>query len=520
MTSPPVEPADLLDLKLLPAWVKERGEARNYERYTGEGESGGHRAAQDRRRGKPKPRTSNSDKSRADIQHPASSRRIFGGRESKKVGRDRRERRGRSGGHDRSSRDKHLPVTQAPLEITIRFLPYSPAFENVVAQIKSGSVAYSLFALARLFLEKPVGYEVCLAVKAESSLFQLGENGTVSADREFLEQNAFRFVHRDFYKIDISETDPIKGNFSNVARCRLSGTLLGPTNHHGYQPQLRSLYEQRFSRRMSFADYLRQIEIVSDAALVERWKEEARRVTTYTTLREENPVTFSSAVEAERHFRSHYLPGLIRSVAEVTIGGAMSRRLPHRVLNGAIEEAWARETLSPSNMMQELASRSRQNGLHIFRHRRGMLFVSPIRARAFVHDHAGVSFSVNAILEALAGTAAISRKQLFEKLFGDSASEDADPQRLALASDLRWLINEGYVIEFNDGSLDLPRVKASPPASADLPAEALAQPGATARRQEVVAAVEPTLSLSSGLTTKTMEQLSTQTPLQLTWPEQ
>ncbi len=156
-------------------------------------------------------------------------------------------------------------------------MPYSPAFENVVAQIKSGSVAYSLFALARLFLEKPVGYEVCLTAKQESPLYQLGDNGMVSADREFLERNAFRFTHPDFYKLDISETDPIKGNFSNVARCRLSGTLLGPTNHHSYQPQLRSLYEQRFSRRMSFADYQRQIEIVSDATLVERWKEEARK---------------------------------------------------------------------------------------------------------------------------------------------------------------------------------------------------------------------------------------------------
>jgi hypothetical protein len=31
---------------------------------------------------------------------------------------------------------------------------------------------------------------------------------------------------------------------------------------------------------------------------------------------------------------------------------------------------------------------------------------------------------------------------------------------LALASDLHWLVGEGYVIEFNDGSLDLPRTKA------------------------------------------------------------
>ncbi len=195
----------------------------------------------------------------------------------------------------------------------IRFLPRQNVFENVVAQIKSGSVAYSLFVLARLFLEKAGRYEVRLTAKAEAPLFQLGEDGGISVDREFLERNAFRFAQRDFYQVNVVESDPIKGNFSNVARCRLSGTLLGPTNHHAYQPQLRSLYEQRFSRRMSFADYQRQIEIVSDTAVVERWKEEARKVTTYATVREETPLTFSSAAEAERHFRSHYLPTLIRN---------------------------------------------------------------------------------------------------------------------------------------------------------------------------------------------------------------
>ena len=500
MPQSPVEPADLLDLKLLPAWVKEPAEAKNYAHYTGEEESG----VQKNGRGRPqhrktKRRTSGSDKARADIQHPTSNE------DKGQRGRLRKETRRRdrrtSGAKDRPSPNQHVPATQTP-PVTIRFLTYSAVFENVVAQIKSGSVAYSLFALARLFLEKPVGYEVCLKAKQESPLYQLGDNGMVSADREFLEGNAFRFAHRDFYKIDISETDPIKGNFSNVARCRLSGTLLGPTNHHSYQPQLRSLYEQRFSRRLSFADYQRQIEIVSDTALVERWKEEARKVTTYTTIHEENPLTFSSAAEAERHFRSHYLPGLLRSVEEVTIGGNHSRSLPDRTLSRAIEEAWARESDSPSNMMQELASRFRQNGLHVFRHRRGMLFVTPIRERAFVHEHAGVSPSVNAILQALSGTAAISRKQLFEKLIGDSASEDAEARSLALASDLRWLINEGYVIEFNDGSLDLPRAKARPQQNVDAVA------GANA------------LSLDRAVDTTAPTTFCTLTPLQLTWPEQ
>ena len=120
-------------------------------------------------------------------------------------------------------------------------------------------------------------------------------------------------------------------------------------------------------------------------------------------------------------------------------------------------------------MMQELATRFRQSGLHVFRHRRGMLFVSSIRPRAFVHQHAGVSPSVNSILEALSTKPGSNRKQLLEKLTTDAARENAEARTLALASDLRWLINEGYVIEFNDGSLDLPKTKAVPQTSASQP---------------------------------------------------
>jgi hypothetical protein len=500
MSSSPVVPADLFDLKLLPAWVKEPAEPRSYEDYTGE--------EREQPRDRQRPRRNKRDRfkrSAFKVRRPVKAGKPDA-HEAKKAGRDsesvrergrsprpspskaeaRRTRGRMDHGEERHSGDRRSPVVRMPLEITTHFLPNSRVLENVEAQIKSGSVAYSVYALARLFLEKPERYEVRLTTKAGSPLYQLGENGAVSLNREFLERNAFRLAHEDFYEIDVTQSDPIKGNFSNVARCRLSGTLLGPTNYHNYQPQLRTLYEQRFSRRMSFADYQRQIEIVNDPTLIERWKEQARTVTTFKTLNGETSSTFASATEAERHFRSNHLPGLLRSVDEVTISGVLSRRLPDRTLNRALEDAWTRETRSPSNMMQELAGRFRQAGLNVFRHRRGMLFVSPIRARPFVHAQAEVSSSVNAILEILAAAPGTNRKELFEKLIADVANEEMESRKLALASDLRWLINEGYLIEFNDGSLDLPRGKAKP--------------------QEVVAAVEPAPSLSSGSAGEPMEQ--------------
>ena len=479
--SAPTTPADLLDLKLMPAWVNEPAGTNEYADHSGEDD----RPLFERRGPRPE---------RGRDQRPGGRKPGGGNRDGRRDARDNRgrpdnrgprdDRRPREGGRPQVGprRDDRPPREMAPLpQVAVRFLPHPAAFESVIAQMKSGSLAYSVFALARLFLEKPERYDVRLTAVEGASLFQLGENGAVAADRRILDSNAFATAKGDFYNIEVTQTEPLKGNFTNVARDRISGTLLGPTNHHSYQPQLRNLYEQRYSRRMSFQDFQRQIEIVSDPEVVEQWKEQARSVTTYTTKDVDPPVTFNSAAEAERHFRQTHLPTLMREAQELTIGGVVSRSLPDRGLGRAIEDAWVAETRSPSKMMQELAGGLRQAGLNIFRHRRGMLYVSPIRTRTFGHERAGVSASVNSILEKLAETPAINRKQLLEK-FTPEGAEDLEIGRIkmTLASDLRWLISEGYLIEFNDGTLDLPRAKA--PAQAQ-PQQAAAQKGAGAEQQ-------------------------------------
>src|SRR5262249_18400086 len=184
-----------------------------------------------------------------------------------------------------------------------------------------------------------------------------------------------------------------------------------------------------------------------------------------------------SSAEAERHFRQTYLPSLVRSATQVTVDGVVSRRLADRSLGRAIEDAWAQEFRSPARMMQELSGALRHNALQIFRHRKGMLFVTPIRARPFSHGSSSVSSSVAGILEALASSPGMNRRQLLEKLQPEDLAEDErEKRKLMLASDLHWLVSEGHVIEFNDGVLDLPRVKAAAP---EPPAAVPATPNGT-----------------------------------------
>lgn len=506
---------DLFDLKFLPAWVREAPNENRYADFVGEENfAPGQREPRERERreGRRRPRGPRPMRGREGARGP---------REQKPA--REHERRPATTPRPEGARQDQAPSTVLFPEAEVRFVPDARALENVLAQIKAGHLAYSVFSLARMFLDKPERYDVRLKAKS-AALFQLGEDGPVSSDRRLLENAAFLNQKDHFYRTEVTQTEPIKGNFVSVARCRLSGMLLGPTNYHAYQPQLRALYEQRFSRRMSFQDYQRQIEIVNDPAVVERWKEEARSVTTYTTLQEDPLITFPNAAETERHFRQAYLPGLLRENLEASVDGVVSRRLPDRSLGRLIENAWAQEFRSPTKMMQELIGAFRHGALHIFRHRKGMLFTSPVRVKPFQHESASVSPSVGAILAALTASPGMNRKQLQEKLDPDEAADPslAEKRKLALASDLHWLIGEGHVIEFNDGSLDLARAKAPqtsagagtkaepavPPDESNTPARAMAEAETASSKEDAGSTAADALGVGEPEATELVSQES------------
>src|ERR1700748_1667907 len=119
MSASPVEPADLLDLKFLPAWVKEPGATNHYEHYTAEETSTELRNRD--RGGRHKDRAFRSRERGRRSEGPGSKR--------DKGQRDRMPRKGGVGdrGSDRSKNrhqsDRVAHAAPKPFEGTIRFLP-------------------------------------------------------------------------------------------------------------------------------------------------------------------------------------------------------------------------------------------------------------------------------------------------------------------------------------------------------------------------------------------------------------
>ena len=333
--------------------------------------------------------------------------------------------------------------------------------ESVTAvgkQVKTSHRAYPLYGLGRMFLNKPERHRVRVTSNAPAHpLYQVGEDGPVTLNRNAAERDAFRLLKGNYYTEEAVQVDPPKGNFSNVARCRLSGTLLGPTNHHGYQPALRKLYEARFSRRMDFNEFLRQIEIVSDPAVVEEWKKQCSTVAVHRTSQEAEPMEFKSHQEVEAHFRQTYLPSLIRCGRSLEMSGVASRDVGDNQIRNAIRAAWEKERGFPMQVVNHLRPRFTEIGLHLWKHRKRILYVSAVRPLRFGAEAKDISAHVADVLNIIETSPKCTRADIATHLLKPhEGQEDYAKIKTAVASDLHWLVQSGHVIEFHDGTLDLP----------------------------------------------------------------
>ena len=437
------------DLKFLPDWMKEQPSKNAYANYEGEREE---RPRRDFTKPRPRPSQDRGQKPRSGGQGGQ------GGHRPPDSQRRHQPRDERPRGH--TPPQEH---TERPLQVKVEFLPELHCAAALAKQIKTSARAYPLFDLARMFLGKPDRHRVKMTTTdPAAALYQCGENGPVSLDRQTLERNAFALAKHLYYEEETTQGEPPKGNYTNVARCRLSGTLLGPTNHHGYQPALRKLYEERFSRRMPFGEFQREIEVVSEPAVIEAWKEQSRSVTTFKTLQEAEPLSFTSASEAERHFRANYLGQVLRSGNSFELSGDASRNLPDRNLSSAVRQAWEEENRFPGHLMNHLRHEFIHAGLYIFKHRNRVQLVSATRPIQFGNKQQTLSDSVAEILKVIAATPKCTRVELAAKILPEH-QDDPAKIKSQLASDLHWLTHSGHVIELHNGILELPL----PPAPAN-----------------------------------------------------
>ena len=315
-----------------------------------------------------------------------------------------------------------------------------------------------MLQLASLYLDNPdsciARVEVDKSVK-DSMLQQCKLCGMIALHEETLKRHIVSAHISDFLDKTEEQRDPPSGSFSSVAQCGLSGTLLGPSNHHSYAQKLREVHSSLYSN-MSLASYTARIRTIHDLETIETWKKECSQQIVYRQKGDEAGEPMTQA-KAEAWFIREIAPAQIQKTRRATVPVPLCRSIEDMGLQMAIKNEWIKEHRFPISIMMSLRGAFVSKGLHIFKagKGKGVSFVTPIKLAPIAIEH--VTESIKEVMQYLQDNPGTARPALIKALRPD-AEPDSD-QVKEILSPLRWLIDRGHIIEFFNGTLSVPSTK-------------------------------------------------------------
>jgi hypothetical protein len=347
------------------------------------------------------------------------------------------------------SRPARVPIRELP--VSVSFLPEQKRLASLVRQIHHSRRAFPLMDLANLLIHDAEGYLVKIEVNKDSGdfgLFQCTYCKSVACTEELVTQHILSRHLADFYDKEEIETEPPSGNFPGVARCRKTGILLGPPNHHSYTEKLMEVHQARFAN-LSLEEYKRNIEVVKDEELIEQWREESRKQTLYRlkSAPEADPMDMR---KAEIAFAKE-VPGLYESVLRAIVPAKVAQNLEDRDIVHAIHQVWSKESRFPLSMSFAMRAAFRHMHLHLFKAGK-VNFVTHIKPHP-INPEDTVE-NIAEVLMFLKEHPGSTRQHLLEVLHPslDPKSKEA----LDALQPLGWLIERGHIIEFFNGTLSVP----------------------------------------------------------------
>jgi hypothetical protein len=259
-------------------------------------------------------------------------------------------------------------------------------------------------------------------------------------------------AHLDEYFVrEEVEREAPSGQFTCVARCGLSGTLLGPPNHHSYAEKVDEVHSLLYPQ-MSADEYRRKIQTVHDPELIEKWKQECCRQTTYRIKESAEGATPMRRNQAHAWFLDRIAPGLLRETPRAVLPVLVALKMEDRDLFRVLQGASRRESRSPRSLLYSLRPALRHRELHMFRLNNGeQEFVSSVKPCPL--DPALVAPPVRAVLSFVREHPRASRESVVQGLAG---GESPAVPASEVMSTLRWLAEKGHVVEFSDATFSVP----------------------------------------------------------------
>jgi hypothetical protein len=400
----------------------------------------------------------------------------------------------RGGGGDRPPRRDFRgprPDAPPPLPVEIRVLPEQKALGAVIRRIQTSHRAFPLRDIAWLFLDNPASCLVRVEPHKDQQvpLFQCKVCGLPALSEEEIRSHLVNRHMDDFFDVEEVACEPPSGTFVCVARCGLSGELLGPPNHHSFGGKVQEMLRTRYPN-MSEEVYRSRIETVREPEAIERWRQQCTKKKIYrrkgaaptaaepvaaptpaaeggeetAPAAEAEPAPKAPPMErdvAELVFLREILPGQVASVRHLVCTAAVGMQTPSRPLYYAFKDMLNRERRFPASLFFALRGAFRHRKLHLFRVNdpKGQDFV--VLKAPVALDPAHTVQTLRDVLTFVNEHPACTKAEMVAAVAGG----DEEKVRETLVQ-LAWLVERGHVIEFyNDvlsGPLECPAFRFLP----------------------------------------------------------
>ena len=160
-----------------------------------------------------------------------------------------------------------------PEGVTAQVMPVEEGLDALAKEIMAGGRTYAVFDLAKMVMGARERFNVGFRSKGERRFFKCRKDGSVWLTKTEAVSHFWASEWRkDFYEEVATKTDPPKGNFQQVAKCGMSGEILGPPNYHAYQTEIARIHRERFAH-MSLNAYRSKIRMERDEEAVNAWLE-------------------------------------------------------------------------------------------------------------------------------------------------------------------------------------------------------------------------------------------------------
>ncbi len=397
----------------------------------------------------------------------------------------------------------------------VNFYPEDEPFSTLSDLLRRLKRTYQLFEIAKIILEKPERYVVVAKnlPDADGNVAPVycAQPFNIPFDDE---QSAKAYAVKEkvaelFDKVQV-EVEAPKGNFLVVHKCGYSGELLGAPNWHKYADYVKEFHRERFPN-IPYEKYLARITSSNDPEEIQKWVDNMKTATVYKL--KETGETFDTFEKAAAYVSQKYTDTLVFAYDHVRISGVNVSKIPAGRIRDNIVNQREMQLKFSLNTANNLRGRLRRSNFAIYkRGNKGFAFVSAVR-RKFLFEGDKLSDLPQSVFEFILANPGIKAEEMPYKFLGIefkaaetkeqslqaqveskeaenaqcaacNSAEKAEPQqapeqpaeavladsdkadntengvscenaaKLAqIASELHWLVSEGYVVEYSDSSL-------------------------------------------------------------------